>query len=118
MLASHSTRFFESVLTSRVLQHVSETLESLSSVRAYGVVDRFTNHFSRLADSNMRAFVAFQTCYRFVRALSGATGLAIMVATLVFAVLVPAASEEGANPSSVGLALSASLSVSVISLAI
>ncbi|KAM7294987.1 hypothetical protein ISCGN_024492 [Ixodes scapularis] len=109
--ASHAARMAESVRTSRLLQHVTETLESLSSIRAYGMVERFCGHFFRLADASMRAFSAFALCYRFIRLSSALAGLAVVTAALFFAVLLPACAGKTVEASSIGLALSTALSV-------
>ncbi|CAN8006751.1 unnamed protein product [Ixodes pacificus] len=109
--ASHAARMAESVRTSRLLQHVTETLESLSSIRAYGMVERFCGHFFRLADANMQAFSAFALCYRFIRLSSALSGLAVVTAALFFAVLLPAWAGKTVEASSIGLALSTALSV-------
>ncbi|CAN7940136.1 unnamed protein product, partial [Ixodes hexagonus] len=116
--ASHATRMAESVRTSRLLQHVTETLESLSSIRAYGMVERFCAHFFRLADANMRAFSAFALCYRFIRLSSALAGLAVVTAALFFAVLVPAWAGQAVGASSIGLALSTALSIPIVLLSL
>ncbi|KAG0426250.1 hypothetical protein HPB47_026637 [Ixodes persulcatus] len=116
--ASHAARMAESVRTSRLLQHVTETLESLSSIRAYGMVERFCGHFFRLADANMRAFSAFALCYRFIRLSSALAGLAVVTAALFFAVLLPAWAGKTVEASSIGLALSTALSIPIVLLSL
>ncbi|CAN8006549.1 unnamed protein product, partial [Ixodes pacificus] len=104
--ATNRARFVEGALMSRVLQHVTETMDSLSSVRSYDMVERFCGYFCRLADSSMLAYNAWMCCSRVSRALVGIVGFAIVLATLVVAVV-----STTSDASSVGLALTSSLSV-------
>ncbi|CAN8001617.1 unnamed protein product, partial [Ixodes hexagonus] len=104
--ASNEVRFVDGARMSAVLQHVTETVDSLSSIRSYGMVERFCEHFYRLADDNMVPFNAFICCYRVSRALASVCGFVI-----VFSTLVSAALNASAGASSVGLALSSSLSI-------
>ncbi|CAN8026121.1 unnamed protein product, partial [Ixodes persulcatus] len=107
--ASNEVRFVEGAYTSRLLQHVTEAVDSLSSIRSYGMVERFCSHFCRLVDANMVPYNAYVGCYRISRALVSAVGFVIVFATLIFTVVT---ATSGA--SSVGLALSSSLSVPMI----
>ncbi|KAL1420372.1 hypothetical protein MTO96_024205 [Rhipicephalus appendiculatus] len=107
--ASHCARFFESVATSRLLQHVTETVDALSSVRTYGVADRFRSHFCRLTDESMRGFSGFGTAYRFTRTVTSTAGFVVVVCTLLASTVF--AGPDGLDPSSVGLALSSATSV-------
>ncbi|CAN8006547.1 unnamed protein product, partial [Ixodes pacificus] len=106
--ASNSARFVESVFMSRVLQHVTETMDSLSSVRSYEMVERFCSHFCRLAESGMLPYNAWMCCFRVSRALVSAIGFAIVLATFILAVV-----STTNEASSVGLALSSSLAPDV-----
>ncbi|KAL3227521.1 hypothetical protein MRX96_004219 [Rhipicephalus microplus] len=82
--ASHCARFYESVATSRLLQHVTETVDALSSVRTYGpTVSR--------APSLRRPVSWSSVC--------------TLLASTVFV------GPDGPDPSSVGLALSSATSV-------
>lgn len=110
--ASNSLRFHESTQTSRVLQLVTEIADSISLVRAFGVVERFCHHFCRMTDQNMRPYSAFCGCFRVSRGLAGFCGLLIVAATLVFSIFFPTeAGSPDEQSSSVGLALSSSLSI-------
>ncbi|CAN8001619.1 unnamed protein product, partial [Ixodes hexagonus] len=110
--ASNDLRFRESSHVSKLLQHTTETIDSLSTVRAYGAVERFCKHFCRLTDGNMLINYGFLGCYRVMRVLVSLLGLLIVLATLVSAVLFPSGQEQGdARSSSVGLALSSSLAI-------
>ncbi|KAM7294807.1 hypothetical protein ISCGN_024312 [Ixodes scapularis] len=104
--AANEVRFVDGAYTSRVLQHVTETVDSLSSIRSYGVVERFCSHFCRLTDSNMVPFNGFICCYRVSRFLASAVSFTVVFATLIFAVVMATG-----GASSVGLALSSSLSI-------
>ncbi|KAL1477228.1 hypothetical protein MTO96_035909, partial [Rhipicephalus appendiculatus] len=107
--ASHRCRYFESLALSRLLQHVTETVDALSSVRTYGVVDRFARHFYRLTDAVMRGYICFGATYGFVRTVTSAAGFVVVVCTLLTTVVF--AGPGGPDPASLGLALSAACSI-------
>ncbi|KAM7294635.1 multidrug resistance-associated protein 1 [Ixodes scapularis] len=107
--STNRARFMEGALMSRVLQHVTETMDSLSSVRSYDMVERFCGYFCRLTDSSMLAYNAWMCCSRVSRALVGIVGFAIVLTTLVVAVV-----STTNDASSVGLALTSSLSIPLI----
>lgn len=96
---------------SRIVSHLTETADSLSTVRAYGMLERFFRHNCRLTDSSVEAQLAFGDCYRFVKMATGACGFIVVLATLILNVThIP----DGDSPSlsEIGLALSAASSVS------
>ncbi|CAN7943231.1 unnamed protein product [Ixodes hexagonus] len=107
--ASHTARFRESFHTSRLLSHVTGTMDSLSSIRGYGVLDRFCRHFCRLVDETMRGFAGFAVCYRLVRLATSFCGFTVILCTMVLVILV-APDVASLDPSAVGLALSAASS--------
>ncbi|XP_049276080.1 ATP-binding cassette sub-family C member 2-like [Rhipicephalus sanguineus] len=107
--ASHRCRYFESLALSRLLQHVTETVDALSSVRTYGVVDRFARHFYRLTDAVMRGYICFGATYGLVRTLTSVAGFVVVVCTLLMTVVF--AGPGGPDPASLGLALSAACSI-------
>ncbi|KAH8031653.1 hypothetical protein HPB51_019667 [Rhipicephalus microplus] len=107
---SHSSRYVDSVGLSKLLQHMTETLESLSSVRAYGVVDRFRRHFFRLSDVSLRGFSSYCACYRFTRSLMAVGGFAVVV----FSLLLSTVGSTASDPSSLGLVLSSATSVPLL----
>lgn len=109
--AAIASRFLESGVTSHLLSNVTETLESLSSVRSYGVVDWFCRNFCRLTDASVRAFQSYTCCYRLARFICSLFGFVIVMVTLVF-VFTP--KDAGLDSSSVGLALSSSLAVTLL----
>ncbi|XP_049513137.1 ATP-binding cassette sub-family C member 3-like [Dermacentor silvarum] len=104
---SHSSRYVDSIGLSKLLQHMTETLESLSSVRAYGVLDRFRRHFFRLDDICLRGYSCYSACYRFTRSLTAVGGFAVVLSALLLNTL----GSTPPDPSSLGLALSSATSV-------
>ncbi|CAN8026077.1 unnamed protein product, partial [Ixodes persulcatus] len=103
--AANEARFVEGASSSRVLQHVTETVDSLSTIRSYGMLERFCGCFFRLVDANMVPYNAFVCCLRVGRTLVGAVGFGVVFATLLMALFTATG-----GPSGVGLALSSSLS--------
>ncbi|KAL1420371.1 hypothetical protein MTO96_024204 [Rhipicephalus appendiculatus] len=109
--ASHCARFYESVATSRLLQHACETMDALSSVRTYGVTDWFRRHFCRLADDTTRGLAGFSITYRFTRTLTSVAGFVVVMCTLLANTVF--AGPDGPDPSGLGLALSSAISVPI-----
>ncbi|XP_049513140.1 ATP-binding cassette sub-family C member 2-like isoform X2 [Dermacentor silvarum] len=108
--AVNATRYIRSAHFSRVLQHVTETVDSLTIVRVFGMTERFYARFCRLADQNLRVSLASVTCGRLTRTFAVACSQVIVLCTLLFSVI-------GMNPddvsssSSIGLSLNSSLSI-------
>ncbi|CAN8006437.1 unnamed protein product, partial [Ixodes pacificus] len=109
--ASNSLRFLESTYVSRLLQHVTETVDSLSTVRSYGVVDRFCRHFYRLTDEGMRVVYGFTACFRMTRTMASLLGFVVVLTTLIMTTAFSSEADDVARASSVGLALSSSVAV-------
>ncbi|XP_077545465.1 ATP-binding cassette sub-family C member 2-like isoform X2 [Haemaphysalis longicornis] len=109
--ASHHARYCESLALSRLLQHVTETMDALSSVRAYGVAERFRRHFCRLTDEITRGYSCFGLSYRFTRTLTATAGFAVVMCTLISNTVF--SGPEGPDPSGLGLALSSATSMVV-----
>ncbi|XP_077538531.1 ATP-binding cassette sub-family C member 2-like isoform X2 [Haemaphysalis longicornis] len=105
--ASHISRFYDRTASSRLFQHMTETLDALSSVRAYGVVQRFRSHFFRLSDTCLRGYGAFCTCYLFTHAISATGAFVVVMSTL----LVNTTGSSLPSASSLGVALSSATSV-------
>ncbi|XP_037529091.1 ATP-binding cassette sub-family C member 3-like [Rhipicephalus sanguineus] len=116
--ASNAGRYLESRHVSRMLQHVTETRDSLSTVRCLGAVPRFKLHYERLSDLGLRAFAAFAMCFRFSRFAAGSCGLLVVLAALAFAVALAGREASAEASSSVGLALSSSLSIPMMTVAL
>ncbi|KAH9365076.1 hypothetical protein HPB48_011908 [Haemaphysalis longicornis] len=104
--AAKALRFFESAQLSRVLQHLTETRDSMSTVNCFGVVELFQKWFYRLVDDVSRANWAMTACVRVTRVSAAVAGLCAILATvasLAFSKLPP-------SQSGVGLALGSALS--------
>ncbi|CAN7940672.1 unnamed protein product [Ixodes hexagonus] len=99
-------KFLEGLHTSRMLSHVTETMDSLSSIRAYGVLERFSYHFCRIVDTNMRAYWTYCSLYRFVRLSTFFCGFLVVLSTMLFAVLL-LPDDSAPDPSDIGLSISA-----------
>ncbi|KAK8784733.1 hypothetical protein V5799_008902 [Amblyomma americanum] len=107
--ASHSARYYESLAMSKVLQHATETLDALSSVRTYGAAERFRQHFCALTDKAVRGFLCFGSVYRFTRMLTSTSGFVVVMSTLLANTVF--SGPEGPDPSGLGLALSSASAV-------
>nr|XP_054929053.1 ATP-binding cassette sub-family C member 4-like [Dermacentor andersoni] len=108
--ASNAARRIESVEYSRLLQHMTETCDSMAVVRSYGVQERFCVHGYRLIDATMRAMSAYIDIMRTVRFSGGLCGLVVILATLAFVTFTERSSTSAAyDASSIGLALSSSM---------
>ncbi|XP_077545768.1 multidrug resistance protein mrp-7-like [Haemaphysalis longicornis] len=105
------SRFAEGLAVSRLLQHVTETVDALSSLRAFGVVRRFQRHFYCLTDATMRGYSLFAMCFTMARLLASGAAFLVVIATLVANTTFAPSGE--ANPSGLGLALSAAISVPI-----
>ncbi|CAN8008757.1 unnamed protein product [Ixodes pacificus] len=105
--AANAARFEETSRMSRVLQHVTESVESLSILRSYGVVERFCSHFCRLTDFHLEAYATYCACYRLTRTLGNVFGLTIVLTSILTTLW----RSYGTSSSELGLALSVSLSV-------
>lgn len=116
--ASNAARYLESRSVSRMLQHVTETRDSLSTVRCLAAVPRFKQHFERLSDLGLRAFATFCMCFRFARFAAGLCGLLVVLAALAFSVALAGREQTDQASSSVGLALSSSLSIPMMTVAL
>ncbi|KAL1416978.1 hypothetical protein MTO96_027276 [Rhipicephalus appendiculatus] len=108
--AVNATRFIRSAHFSRMLQHVTETVDSLTIVRVFGMTERFYARFCRLADQNLRVSLASVTCSRLTRTFAVACSQAVVLSTLVFTV-VGIGPDDVLRSSSIGLALNSSLSI-------
>ncbi|KAH9365075.1 hypothetical protein HPB48_017275 [Haemaphysalis longicornis] len=105
--AANALRSLESARWSRVLQHLTETRDSITTVRCFGAVTLFQKRFYRLLDEVVRPHWAMFACMRLMRVSGAMAGL--------FAILVAMGTLVLSNPppskSSVGLALSSVMSV-------
>ncbi|XP_070397467.1 ATP-binding cassette sub-family C member 2-like [Dermacentor albipictus] len=106
--AVNATRYIRSAHFSRVLQHVTETVDSLTIVRVFGMTERFYERFCRLADQNLRVSLASVTCSRLTRTFAVACSQVIVLSALIFTV-VGVDPRDVLRSSSIGLSLNSSL---------
>lgn len=113
--AVNATRFIRSAEFSRVLQHVTETVESLTIVRVFGMTQRFYSRFCNLADRAMRFSLASAGCQRLTRTFAAACSQFVVLVALISIVAVGggAIDEQGdaSRSSSIGMALNAALAI-------
>ncbi|KAH7970753.1 hypothetical protein HPB49_015079 [Dermacentor silvarum] len=107
--ASNALRCLENAWLSRILQHLTETRDSMSSVRCYGAAALVCGRFYRLVDGAMRPFWALVACVRLTRLTGAAAGLCAVVGSLLTVSL----ADSEPSQSGLGLALSASMSISM-----
>lgn len=108
--ASNVLRSLERACVSGVLQHLTETRDSMSSVRCYGAVALVCGRFYRLLDGATRYFWALAAAVRFTRIAGGVAGLCALL-TLV---LVMFFSTAPRSPSGVGLSLTSAMSIPML----
>ncbi|XP_077511568.1 ATP-binding cassette sub-family C member 3-like isoform X2 [Amblyomma americanum] len=104
---SNVFRSLENACMSRVLQHVAETRDSMSSVRCYGAMSLFCRRFYRLIDGAMRYSWAMIACVRFTRVTGSLAGLSAVFA----AVLALSISSSPHTITEDGLVLSTAISI-------
>ncbi|XP_077527043.1 multidrug resistance protein mrp-7-like isoform X2 [Haemaphysalis longicornis] len=107
---ANALRSLESARFSRVLQHLTETRDSISTVRCFGAVALFNKRFYRLVDDVVRTYWAVIACVRVTRVSGAVAGLCAILATVATLAL----SDHPTSKSGVGLALSSAMSISVI----
>ncbi|XP_077527041.1 multidrug resistance protein mrp-7-like isoform X2 [Haemaphysalis longicornis] len=103
---ANAFRSLESARFSRVLQHLTETRDSISTVRCFGAVALFNKRFYRLVDDVVRTYWAMIACVRLTRVCGAVAGLCAILATLATLAL----SNHPTSKSGVGLALSSAMS--------
>ncbi|KAH8029708.1 hypothetical protein HPB51_003065 [Rhipicephalus microplus] len=111
--AVNATRFIRSAHFSRLLQHVAETIDSLTIVRVFGMTQRYYERMCLLADQNLRVSLASVTCSRLTRTFAMACSQTMVLATLFLTVAVGGGVvdeyEKTSRSSSIGLTLNSSL---------
>ncbi|XP_077527021.1 ATP-binding cassette sub-family C member 3-like [Haemaphysalis longicornis] len=105
--AANALRSLESARFSRVLQHLTETRDSISTVRCFGAVALFRKRFYRLVNDVARPCWVTCACIRVTRVSGATAGLCAILATVAALAL----SELPPSQSGVGLALSSAMSV-------
>ncbi|XP_050038235.1 ATP-binding cassette sub-family C member 2-like [Dermacentor andersoni] len=117
--ASNDARRLESVEYSHLLQHVTETRDTMTVVRSYRVEERFCSHCYRLIDSTIRALVTYLDIVRTLRFSGGLSGIVTISATLASIMLTPRPSPNAAyDGSRIGLALSSSMGIPLLIMAV
>ncbi|KAL1426960.1 hypothetical protein MTO96_003259 [Rhipicephalus appendiculatus] len=108
--AASAVRSLDTACMSRMLQHLTETRDSMSSVRCYGAVSLVCRRFYRLLDGAVRYFWTLAGAVRFTRVAGGFAGLCAVL-TLVFAMLW---STTPLSPSGIGLSLSSAMAIPML----
>ncbi|KAH6925075.1 hypothetical protein HPB50_000297 [Hyalomma asiaticum] len=113
--ACNAARRLESVEYSRLLQHVTETRDSLAVVRSYRVQEYFSRHCCRLVDASIRGLAAYVDVMRTVRFSGGICGLVITMTTVAFVMFGAGSNGSGGyDGASVGLALTSSMGIAIL----
>ncbi|KAH6928773.1 hypothetical protein HPB50_019473 [Hyalomma asiaticum] len=103
------SRQYESTRLSRLIQHLTETLDSAGMIRCYHVMEKFCAIFRRLMNDYLEAFNAFILSYSFTRLIVAVFGVLVILFAMVIVVL-PNQGEAESSPS-VGLSLLSALTV-------
>ena len=103
---SRQLKRLESTTRSPIYSHFSETVQGVSSVRAYGLTDKFIKECHRRIDLNNSCFYPSVAAASWLTVRLGFLGQGVVLLTGVFAVLY----RETLSPSVAGLAASFSLS--------
>ncbi|KAH9365083.1 hypothetical protein HPB48_011901 [Haemaphysalis longicornis] len=74
--AANALRSLESARLSRVLQHLTETRDSIATVRCFGTVALFQKRFFRLLDDVAGSYWVMCACLRVTRVSAATAGLA------------------------------------------
>ncbi|KAK3795110.1 hypothetical protein RRG08_028311 [Elysia crispata] len=104
--SSRQLRRNESTTRSPVYSHFSETIAGASSIRAYGVIDRFALESQQRVDVNNAFFYAFSSASRWIRIRLELLGNLIVLFAALFAV-----TTDNLTGSLVGLSVSYALQV-------
>ncbi|XP_049528851.1 ABC transporter C family member 3-like [Dermacentor silvarum] len=88
-------RLYESTQLSRVLQHLTETLECVGLMRCYGVMERFCARFRRMLNTYLESFNLFVYCFAIGRLISTICALVVIVLTVAI-IVAPARDDPGA----------------------
>ncbi|KAH6928760.1 hypothetical protein HPB50_019267 [Hyalomma asiaticum] len=104
-----SGRLYESTRLSRLLQHLTETLESVGLIRCYGVMEQFCARFRRMVTVYLESFNMFVYCFAIGRLVSTICALVIIVLTV--AIIVAPAHDDPGSAAMAGLSLLSALTV-------
>lgn len=104
-----SGRLYESTRLSRLLQHLTETLESVGLIRCYGVMEQFCARFRRMVTVYLESFNMFIYCFAIGRLISTICALVIIVLTV--AIIVAPAHGDPDSAAMAGLSLLSAFTV-------
>ena len=107
---SRQLKRLESITRSPIYSHFSETVHGVSSVRAYGLTEKFIKECHRRIDLNNSCFYPSVAATRWLTVRLGFLGFIIVLLSGVFAVLY----RDTLSPSLAGLAISFSLSFTML----
>ncbi|KAG1681720.1 Multidrug resistance-associated protein 4 [Nymphon striatum] len=98
----------ENITKSPVFTHVSITLDGLSTIRAYGALDRFRKKFHNLQDLNMASYYMYYSIQRWFALYSEFIGSLM----LCFVTIIPVLYHRALSASSIGFIISQLVHVS------
>ena len=107
---SRQLKRLESTTRSPIYSHFSETVQGVSSVRAYGLAEKFIKECHRRIDLNNSCFYPSVAATRWLTVRLGFLGFIVVLLSGIFAVLY----RDTLSPSLAGLAISFSLSFTVL----
>ncbi|KAL1442603.1 hypothetical protein MTO96_046341 [Rhipicephalus appendiculatus] len=102
-------RLYESTRLSRLLQHLSETLDCVGLIRCYGVMEQFCARFRRMVTVYLEAFNMFVYCFAIGRLIS--TICALLIIVLTVAIIVVPAHDDPGSAAMAGLSLLSAFTV-------
>ena len=107
---SRQLKRLESTTVSPIYSHFSETVHGVSSVRAYGLTEKFIKECHRRIDLNNSCFYPNVAATRWFTVRLGFLGFIVVLLSGIFAVLY----RDTLSPSLAGLAISFSLTFTVL----
>jgi ATP-binding cassette subfamily C (CFTR/MRP) protein 1 len=105
--ASRELKRLDSISRSPIYAQFGETLNGVSTIRAYAAEDRFVNNNNRKLDLNQAAYFATLAANRWLAVRLEAVGNSVVFFSGFFAVI----SEGSVNPGNAGLSLTYALSM-------
>ncbi|KAH7947630.1 hypothetical protein HPB52_014805 [Rhipicephalus sanguineus] len=96
-------RLYQSTQLSRLLQHLTETLDCVGLIRCYGVMEQFCARFRRMVTVCLEAFNMLVYCFAIGRLIS--TICALLIILLTVAIIVAPAHDEPGSAGMAGLSL-------------
>ncbi|GFR90411.1 multidrug resistance-associated protein 1 [Elysia marginata] len=103
---SRQFKRLESTSRSPILSHLIDTIHGASSIRAYGVCDRFYSHFEAGVDSNLKCTFAANSAARWLK-----VRLELLASLMVFFACLFAVNSHGVSSSLVGLSITYALQI-------